>query len=245
MRNPTLATILTLTLVTLSTLGAGCASKTDSDDEEPVESGEQALTSNERTAFQFFVNKGLTKTQAAGVIGNLMQESNVMPGAVEPGGAGRGIAQWSAGGRWNADHDDNVFWYASTHGGTAGSLTTQLDFIWYELETFPGYGLGRLRASNTITSATLAFQTDFEACGKCEQSTRIRYAENALSEYGGAGGSSGGAGTTMCYSSTLGKEMPLNACVQSRSNDLWYQCDHGSWVDRWSDPTACNGVHPL
>jgi hypothetical protein len=48
-----------------------------------------------------------------------------------------------------------------------------------------------------------------------------------------------------CYSNTLGREMPSNACVQSRSDDLWYQCDNGRWVDRWNDPTACNGVHPL
>ena len=48
-----------------------------------------------------------------------------------------------------------------------------------------------------------------------------------------------------CYSDTLDKEMPANACVQSKYDRLWYQCDNGSWVDRWTDPTACDGVHPL
>jgi hypothetical protein len=48
-----------------------------------------------------------------------------------------------------------------------------------------------------------------------------------------------------CYSDTLGRDMPPNACVQSKSNDLWYQCDDKAWVDRWNDPTPCNGVHPL
>jgi len=57
-----------------------------------------------------------------------------------------------------------------------------------------------------------------------------------------SGGSSGGAG---CHSDTLGKEMPDNACVQSASDSEWYQCDAGSWTDRWTDPTACNGVHAL
>jgi hypothetical protein len=47
-----------------------------------------------------------------------------------------------------------------------------------------------------------------------------------------------------CYSSTLGRDMPANACVQSESNDDWYQCDDGEWVDRWDDPTACSGVYP-
>lgn len=48
-----------------------------------------------------------------------------------------------------------------------------------------------------------------------------------------------------CYSNTLGREMPANACVQSASNSAWYQCDDGEWVDRWEDPTACDGVYPI
>ena len=101
------------------------------------------------------------------------------------------------------------------------------------------------------------------------QSNRVTYAQQVLNAYGssggagggstgstggtgggstgGASGSGGGSGTSPagCYSSTLGKEMPSNACVQSRSNSLWYQCDDGAWVDRWTDPTACNGTYPL
>ena len=48
-----------------------------------------------------------------------------------------------------------------------------------------------------------------------------------------------------CYSDTLEREMPDDACVQSRTNGLWYQCAGGAWVDRWTDPQACDGVHPL
>ena len=48
-----------------------------------------------------------------------------------------------------------------------------------------------------------------------------------------------------CYSDTLGKEMPDNACVQSATNKLWYQCSGGAWVDRWTDPEACDGIHAL
>jgi hypothetical protein len=39
--------------------------------------------------------------------------------------------------------------------------------------------------------------------------------------------------------------MPANACVQSKYDDAWYQCDDGAWVDRWTDPAACDGVYPL
>ena len=59
---------------------------------------------------------------------------------------------------------------------------------------------------------------------------------------GGGGGSSGGSGEG-CYSSTLGEDVTDNACVET-SADVWYQCDNGTWVPRFSDPTACSSVHP-
>jgi hypothetical protein len=219
------------------TLAAGCTPQDD------ISLSEGALSSNEHTAFNFFVSKGLTKVQAAGVIGNLMQESSVDPASVQYGGGpGRGIAQWSVGGRWDHDYHDNVAWYAGAHGLSRWALGTQLDFVWYELENFGGYGLSALRSSGSVSGATIVFQDRFEGCGTCDQSRRIQFAEQALSAYGGGSTGNNGAG---CYSHTLGREMPDNACVQSRADGLWYQCANGSWVDRWTDPAPCNGVHPL
>ena len=220
-----------------SSLLAGCAGSVSGADDGL---SEEALSSNEHTAFNYFVSKGLTKAQSAGIVGNLIQESSVIPTSVQYGGGpGRGIAQWSVGGRWDSDRSDNVTWYANAHGENRWALSTQLNFTWYELETFGGYGLASLRSDSSVSAATVTFQDRFEGCGTCDQSQRIKYAEEVLSAYGGA---SGGAG---CYSSTKGREMPDNACVQSRSNSLWYQCANGAWVDRWTDPAPCNGVHPL
>jgi hypothetical protein len=229
----------------VSAAASGCATDSDKpegDKPDDTSMSEAALSNSEQTAFNFFVSKGLTKVQSAGVIGNLMQESSVSPTAVEfGGGPGRGIAQWSVGGRWDTSHNDNVTWYASTRGLSRSALNTQLNFIWYELTTF-GYGLSALRAATTVTQAVTAFQDKYEICGTCDSSRRISFAQQALSAYGGGSGGNNGAG---CFSNTLGKEMPDNACVQSRSDGLWYQCANGSWVDRWTDPDACNGVHPL
>src|SRR4051812_10522169 len=197
MREPKLVFVVGMVA---SALLAGCAGSVDGAGDDDL--SEAALSSPERSAFNFFVSKGLTKVQAAGVVGNLMQESNVNAGAVQYGGGpGRGIAQWSVGGRWDHDHNDNVVWYANNHGGSRWALGMQLDFTWYELATFSGYGLGALRASNSVTAAVVAFQNRFEGCGTCDQSRRIQYANQVLSAYGGPGG--GGAG---CYSNTLGKE---------------------------------------
>jgi hypothetical protein len=236
--NPTALRLLATCLIaSASAVTAGCGGTGDTG------SSEAALSNSQESAFNFFVSKGLTKIQAAGIVGNLMQESSVIPTAVEYGGGpGRGIAQWSVGGRWDHDYHDNVTWYASAHGLSRWALTTQLDFIWYELETFGGYGLSELRGSTNVTSATVVFQDRFEGCGQCDENNRIAYAEQVLSSYGGGGGGGGGKG---CYSDTLGKEMPDNACVQSKYDDAWYQCANGDWVDRWSDPAACDGVHPL
>jgi len=233
-----LTTLLaTSILVSSSTLVAGCSGNAQTG------SSEAELSSPEKSAYNFFISKGLKDYQAAGIIGNLMQESSVNPNAIQYGGGpGRGIAQWSVGGRWDSSYHDNVVWYAADHGVSPWALETQLDFIWYELTTF-GYGFGALKGSGNVSDATVVFQDDYEICGECEESTRINYAEQALAAYGkGGGGGGGGAG---CYSDTLGKEMPDNACVQSKFDDAWYQCDDGTWVDRWTDPTACNGVHGL
>jgi hypothetical protein len=70
------------------------------------------------------------------------------------------------------------------------------------------------------------------------------------SDPGGPCGSGGdepepSGGDPGCYSSTLGKSMPDNACVQSKSDSEWYQCKDGDWVDRYSDPENCSSENPL
>jgi hypothetical protein len=250
------ATHRALLLATLSaTIGlAGCLADSMPGDQPPPPppSGTEAsLVSNPTSAFNYFVHQGLTKIQAAGIVGNLMQESGVSPTIEQYGGGpGRGIAQWSAGGRWDSTPSDNVASYASENGESRWTLNTQLGFIWYEL-TDVGYGFDSLQAATTIDAAVLAFQDDYEVCGACAESQRIASAEQILADNGGStsggGGSTGGGSTggATCYSGTLGKNMPDNACVQSSYDNDWYQCDNGGWVDRWTDPDACDGVYPL
>ena len=49
-----------------------------------------------------------------------------------------------------------------------------------------------------------------------------------------------------CWSSTLGKQVVLNTCVQSKFDRKWYQCLGGNdWEIRWSVPAACVSEHPL
>src|SRR5260221_12348293 len=103
--------VLAALLATFAALSSGCAY-----DDEATGTVIQDLNANSRTAFDYFLGKGLTAVQAAGIIGNLMQESNVDPTAAQPGGPGRGIAQWSVGGRWDHDSGDNAVAFARSNG---------------------------------------------------------------------------------------------------------------------------------
>lgn len=146
-----------------------------------------AIAANEQTAFNYFVSKGLTKRQSAGIIGNLIVESGVDPTATQYGGGpGRGIAQWSVGGRWDHDSRDNMVWYAGQHGVSRWSLGAQLDFTWYELTTH-GYGYSDLKSATTIKAATIAFERKFEGCGSCNESRRISEATSVYNKYAGGG----------------------------------------------------------
>ena len=166
---------------------AGCAADQPVDDGDTSMS-EQALSNNEQTAFNFFVSKGLTKAQSAGIVGNLIQESSVVPTAVEfGGGPGRGIAQWSVGGRWDHSFHDNNVWFAHAHGESRWSLNEQLGFIWYELHSVGGYGLTALRKTTTIRGATLVFMRDYEICGTCDSTKRVEYAHQVYNAFAGTG----------------------------------------------------------
>src|ERR1700722_5235047 len=191
-------------LLSLSAFATGCGGAGNG---EGVGTSGSAVSvsASEQAAYQYFVGKGLTSFQAAGIVGNLQQEAGVDPTSTQYGGGpGRGVAQWSAGGRWDADGNDNAVWYAQTTAQSVWTLSLQLDFVWYELETFSGYGLAPLRGTTNVTNATIVFETDFEGCGTCDQSSRIAYAEAVLAAYGSSSGSSGTGGGADCSGSARG-----------------------------------------
>ncbi len=164
-----------------------CATDPSVDDTDNTSTTEQDLSANTHPAFNYFVGKGLTKRQAAGIVGNLLQESSMNPGAIQYGGGpGRGIAQWSVGGRWDRSYHDNVAWYANVKlGKSRWNLGAQLAFIWYELHSVGGYGLSALRHTTTIRGATIVFERDYEICGACDESRRISYATQVYNAYAG------------------------------------------------------------
>jgi hypothetical protein len=219
---------LFLGAVAFPMLVAAC-SGAESTNGDSVGTQDEVVTenANDKIAFDFFRSKGLSAVQAAGIVGNLDQESSMSPTVWQYGGGpGRGIAQWSAGGRWDSSYHDNVAWYAAEHGASIYSLDLQLDFIWYEL-TEIGYGYSELKAATTVAAAEAAFQDRYEICGECDSSNRIAHAEAALKDYGG--GSSGGTTSADACSDAEGY------CTET------LQCLNGHWILRQDDPNACTG----
>lgn len=135
---------------------------------------------NEETAFRYFVAKGLTSAQSAGVVGNLLQESGLNPriAGLERGGYyAHGIAQWGTE-RWAALQS-----WAASQGRDPDALDTQLAYVWRELETIPMLGFAELRAAQTIEDATLAFEKKYERPAAGSSALRLAKAKATYAKF--------------------------------------------------------------
>ena len=104
----------------------------------------------------FFVSKGLTRAQAAGIAGNLLFESGFNPNAVGDGGTSFGIAQWHSG------RGDAMKAYCTSHGYSTTSFKGQLEYLWSELNGSESGALGRLRSTSSAYDAGIAFERYYE-----------------------------------------------------------------------------------
>ena len=96
-----------------------------------------------RQAVDYFVNKGLTKAQAAGLVGNLMRESGMNIAATNPNSGAYGLGQWLG------NRKTRLFRRYGYHP----TFEQQLDYVWDELNTSHRRGLQMLRASKTVNDA--------------------------------------------------------------------------------------------
>lgn len=201
--------------VTLTTL-VGCVASTD--ELEPFDQLTQGIQTfpNQEPAFDFFVGKGLTPAQSAGVVGNLSAESGVDPTIKQLGGGpGRGIAQWQVGGRWDTTANDNVLDYAAEQGQSSLSLGLQLDFIWYELTSFPSYGLTSLKSASSASAAATTFAAKFEGCPACDMDKRIEYANDILARFGSGNGGSSSSSSSGGVPCTVDETGESGDCVST------------------------------
>jgi LysM repeat protein len=111
---------------------------------------------NAQQTIAFFMSKGLTRAQAAGIAGNMLYESGFNPSAVGDGGTSFGVAQWHNG-RGSAMKQWTV-----AQGYSSTSFKGQLEYLWHELNHSESNALSKLRASSTPYDAGMAFCRYFE-----------------------------------------------------------------------------------
>lgn len=142
--------------------------------------GTRTPQGNQEEAYAYFIEKGLSPAQAAGIVGNLMQESGVDPKSVQAGGPGRGIAQWSVGERWTG-----VEALARKQGKSPQDLGVQLDYLWQELNTTESASLTALKQTKTPEEAAVSFEENFERAGIPNNEARMANARAVLEKFGG------------------------------------------------------------
>ena len=137
------------------------------------------VSGNAAGILHYLTRNGLTPIAAAGVVGNLQQESSLNPSSVQAGGPGRGIAQWSQGGRW-----DTLVAWAQGKGLAPTSLNAQLQFLIHEAQTsYPGL-IAQLNQASSPAEAAQVFETTYERAGSPDMPNRIAYANSAYQAAG-------------------------------------------------------------
>jgi hypothetical protein len=131
---------------------------------------ERLLHAREEYIFRAFLAQGYTPQQAAGVLGNLLVESQyTLAPNVASGSGAYGIAQWTDSSRLR---QLAAYAAASDNGMGADDFKLQVAFIFPELESYSYPGDADLRAAATPTEAADAFMNGYEGPGSPHQSRR-------------------------------------------------------------------------
>ncbi len=168
------------------------------------------------------MGKGLTPQQAAGVVGNMISESGVLPKRLqntppsreteaqdaESSRLGWGLVQWTPASKIITVSNRNGVSYSDI-----GTMSFQLDFLWDSLNG-TGYAPNekvagnKLKATTTVEDAAVSFGKDFERFAGSDDLSNPKYTERknnaikVLALYGG-GASPGGtspSGGSSCVS---------------------------------------------
>ena len=142
--------------------------------------------SNAEKVFRHLVDKeGFTPEAAAGIIGNLMQESSVDPKKLQlNGGKGRGIMQWTVNERWASMQ-------AWAKGKDPWALETQVQWMIKEMKDYGTYN--RIKNVKDHKKAVEIFESEMERAGTPNYPARYAYASSAYGSFAGTKMQTGGA----------------------------------------------------
>lgn len=127
---------------------------------------------------------GLTKEDAAAIIGNLGEESGGFTQMQEAGGSGpgRGWAQWTS-----ADRKQRFLQNVQKHGGDLANYEANYETLKQELQGQYAGALKATMAAQGLQNKTQVFMEKFENPGVPHFDVRMRYAQRAVNVMGAAG----------------------------------------------------------
>lgn len=131
------------------------------------------LPQKQKTAYDFFIAKGLSPQASAGIVGNLTAESMLNTSILGDNNRSLGIAQWMG------ERQTNL---KKKYPDSYKTFDGQLNYIWDELNTTHKKALAKLQTAQDIESATIAFQDEFERPNKkyAHTDNRIKFARNTI-----------------------------------------------------------------
>ena len=148
------------------------------------DASDDARSERAQYIMRYLIDKGgLTPVQAAGIVGNWIQESSLDTSLVNKIGA-TGIGQWLD------DRRNNLMNFAAKRGKDWRDLDTQLDFALWEMKDggqfFNTNGVrDKFYSTNSASEAAVYFRKGYERPGEHEANdpNRTSKAETALDEY--------------------------------------------------------------
>ena len=134
----------------------------------------QSLSGSKKRAMEFFQSKGLLPYQAAGIVANLLGESNLNHTAVNPHSKAYGLAQWLG------PRKKQLF----NKYGNNPTFEQQLEFVWEELNTTEKSAYNRLLQTRSLDEAVNSFMKHFEKPSQREMaqsiSRRLKFGRSLL-----------------------------------------------------------------
>lgn len=136
----------------------------------------KGVKGNAKEAIAFFISKGWTPEQAAGIVGNLIQESELFTGAHNKREDAQGVAQWRA---------DRVQRFEQLYKKRIleASFKEQLEYVHWELNNSEKSAGDRLRQARSAEEAAHIIDALYERSAGTERNVRIANAKAVLEQY--------------------------------------------------------------
>jgi hypothetical protein len=198
-------------------------------------------SNNEATVWNYLVGTmHLSAIQAAGIMGNMEQESGFSPTATNPDTGAYGIAQWYA------ERNDALASFAASKGKDKSDINVQLQYLQSELDgSYKSAVLNPIKHADKLEDVVRIWLVYYEkpclatdtSCIDDEMSNRMPFAHDVMKNYGGgtvdvSGSSDSCGGSTPTGTADLTKTVTVSTKGKFINLPSKYTCPgHTTTID--------------